>query len=371
MPRGDCTERAAQHLAVDPVEHFGRGLVQNRTVRCTTEMPRQQNQRGGKLMDRVRRQTERRALEQAKRVPWKRLAAAADEYTEWAVFSLWLRAVVEAAKSVPAVVVQEMKSKAPQLVGLIRSDVQAAVTNGSGAGAQIWHHVSQWTEVNVFASAKREGWLAAIQYFSSVTLRSMQAWSHWEQTDEQWRVATPKQFPTYSQWKREVAAVTRLSNPDGTAQHVLESTRGVSEAEWTSLLSGFSELISFSLWMELMLDMEPPEAGLVSKELAARYSGFKLRDSAIGSKETVRSLNEWAIEHALGIASQEHVLAALSFHVTNHPAYYALRSYALHCHNVWPDECVAHPPSYVEWREAADSYFETYGSRDRIPRAQH
>ena len=174
--------------------------MQNRTVRCSTVMPRQQNQRGSKLMDRVRHQTERRALEQAKRVPWKRLAAAADEYTEWQVFSLWLRAVVEAAKCVPAMVVQEMELRAPQLLGRIRSDIEAAVTNGSGAGARIWQDVSQWADVNVFTTAKEEGWLDAVRYFSSMSLRSMQAWSHWEQTDEQWRVATPKQFPTYARW---------------------------------------------------------------------------------------------------------------------------------------------------------------------------
>ena len=359
MPHGDCTEQAPQHLAVDPIELFRLSLVQNRTVRCSFDMPRQQNQRGGKLMDRVRRQTERRALEQAKRVPWKRLAAAADEYTEWQVFSLWLRAAVEAAKSVPAMVVQEMEFRAPQLLGRILSDVGAAVTSGSGPGARAWQDVSQWVDVDVFGTVKREGWLEAVRYFSSMSLRSMEAWSLWEQTDEQWRVARPKQFPTYAQWQSEVEAVTRLSNPDDMAQNLLDCVRGVPEAEWDKLLTAFTDLIAFSLWMELVLDIEGPTSVLASNELGKRYGGFSLAGPASGSKEAVRSLNDWAIKHALGIASQERMLAALSFHVSHHPAYYALRSYALHCHNVWPDECVAHPPSYVEWREAADAYFET------------
>jgi hypothetical protein len=322
-------------------------------------MPSQQNQRGGKLKDRVRHQAECRALEEANRVPWKRLAAAVDEYTEWQVFLLWIRAVVEPAKSVPAMVVQEMESRAPQLLGRIRADVEAAVTNGSGAGTRIWQDVSQWAEVNVFITVKREGWLDAVRYFSAISLRSMKAWTHWEQTDVQWRVSPPKQFPTYAQWQREVAGVTRLSNPDGPAQHLLDSVRGVPEAEWSRLLSGFSDLIAFSLWMELVLDMEGPTSQLACKELAKRYGGFSLPGSAIGSKEAVRSLNDWVIEHALGIASREHMLAALSFHVSRHPAYYALRSYALRCHDVWPDEYADHPPSFAEWREAANAYFET------------
>ena len=111
--------------------------------------------------------------------------------------------------------------------------------------------------------------------------------------------------------------------------------------------------------MELVLDMDGPDSALASTELAKRYGGFSLAGAASGSKEAVRSLNDWAIEHALGIAGQDHRLAALSFHVSHHPAYYALRSYALHCHDIWPDECSHHPPSFAEWREAADAYFET------------
>ena len=121
---------------------------------------------------------------------------------------------------------------------------------------------------------------------------------------------------------------------------------------------GFSDLMAFSLWMELVLDIEGPTSVLVSKELADRYSGFSLAARHSRSKEAVRALNEWALEHALAIAGQEQMLAALSFHVSHHPAYPAMRSYALHCHDVWPDECPDHLPSFVEWREAADAYFE-------------
>jgi len=51
-------------------------------------MTMQRSQRGGSLIIRVQQQTERRALEQARRVPWKRLAEAAEEYTDWQVFTL-------------------------------------------------------------------------------------------------------------------------------------------------------------------------------------------------------------------------------------------------------------------------------------------
>jgi hypothetical protein len=117
-------------------------------------------------------------------------------------------------------------------------------------------------------------------------------------------------------------------------------------------------LDAFSLWMELVLDLEGPNSELASRELARSYSGFNYPGPEIGPKEAVRSLNDWAIEHALGIAKREHLLAALSFHVRHDPAYCAIRSYALHCHDVWPDRCSDHPPTFAEWREAADEYFK-------------
>ena len=317
-----------------------------------------ENQRGGKLIERVRHQTELRDLKQAKRVTWKCLAAAADEYTDWQVFGLWVRAVVDAARSVPGMVAREMESRTPGLLGLIHPDVDAAVKEGSDPGARIWQDVSLWAEVNVFSAAKQAGWLDAIRYFSSMSLRSMQAWSYWENIDKQWRQAMPKQFPSYTQWQCEVAAVARLSNPESKAQQVLDSVWEVSEAEWSQMLSRFTDLMAFSMWMELVLDIEGPTAEIASVELAERYCGFSFSRSTQGSKEVVRALNGWALKHELAIAGQERMVAALSFHVSHHPAYPAMRRYALHCHDVWPDERPRCLPTFVEWREAADAYFE-------------
>jgi hypothetical protein len=110
--------------------------------------------------------------------------------------------------------------------------------------------------------------------------------------------------------------------------------------------------------MELVLDIEGPASGLASKELGERYVGFSLPGAAIGSKDAVRALNDWVLAHGLAIADQEKLLAALSFHVSHHPAYHAMRRYTLHCHNVWPDEYSDHLPAFEEWRKAADAYFE-------------
>jgi hypothetical protein len=294
----------------------------------------------------------------AKRVTWQRLAAAADEYTEWQVFGLWLRAVVEVAGGVPVTVTQEMESRTPQLLGRIRGDIEAAVRNGDSPGARIWSDVNQWAEINAFRTAKRDGWLEAAEYFSAMSLVSMKAWSYWEHIAKQWSAAKPKQLPSYPQWKSAVASVTRLSNPDSEAQQVLDAIRGVSEGEWNELLRGFSDLIVFCLWMELVLDIDGPTSAVLSKELVARYRGFALPRANENSKECVRALNDWALKNTLGIAGQTELLGALSFQVRHQPQYPAMRCYSIHCHDIWSDKDRGSLPSFNDWRDAGSEYCE-------------
>ena len=167
-----------------------------------------------------------------------------------------------------------------------------------------------------------------------------------------------KQFPDYARWQNEVAALTRLSNPDSPAQQVLNAVRALPEAEWNKHLCGFSDLIAFSLWMELVLDIEGPTSGLVSKELAERYGGFSLPGALSDPRKLFAHLTSGYSSMDSQIAEQENLLAALSFHVSHHPAYPAMRRYALHCHDAWLNEYSGHLPSFEEWREAADAYFE-------------
>ena len=258
------------------------------------------NQRGSSLIDQVRHQTELRALEQARRVTWRRLAAVADEYTEWQVFGLWVRAVVEATGSIPAMVAQEMESRTPLLLAGIAPDLDAAVRNGGGPGARTWEDVSRWTEMNFFIAAKQAGWLDAVRYFSSMSLSSMQAWSHWENVDKEWRGTAPMQFPSYPQWRSDVAAVARLANPDSTAQQVLDAVRSVSEAEWRNLLQGFSGLMTFSLcgwnWCSTSRDQplgsfpriwQGSTADSVSRA-ARRFQGSRARPKRVGHRAFTR-----------------------------------------------------------------------------------
>ena len=320
----------------------------------------------GTLIARVRFQNERRAWLQARRAPWKTLAAAAEEYTDWQVFTLWLRAVIAAARCIPADVEQELESRSPLLLSHIRAVVEPTAIDAEGPGMQVWQAVGEWAEMNSFLVPKREGWLDAVRYFSAASLQYARAWSYWESIDKRWRAAPPAEFPTYAQWQSGVTAVTTLSDGNSDAQRALETVRSLPESEWCSELATFSELIAFSLWMELTLDVEGHGSDFVARELAQRYSGFSL-PSSLESKEAVRALHAWVVEHRLPKGNQKELLRALRFHVRHHPAYPALRSYAQKCHAAWPNEHPARLPPYEEWREAANGYFEALGGSQKVP----
>jgi hypothetical protein len=307
---------------------------------------------------RIRNATARRALLEAKRVPWPHLATAAEEYTEWHVFTLWARAIVDAADAIPAAVRTEIESRAPGAYKSLHPKVKSAIDRGDRPGILVWEDITCWAEMNVFLSAKRQGWLDAVRYFSAMSLRAMQAWSHWERIDAMWRRSPPRQFPTPQEWERDVKSVTLLSTTDSEAQRALDVVQGLSELNWHKLLAGFSRLNAFSQWMELMLDAQGRGADLVLRELVNIYPGFRLAGREMTPKEAVHSLESWVLSNVVHEVRSSDVRAALRFHLRYHPENAAIRRYAQFCRRKWADGMPKHSPTFENWKEAADSYSE-------------
>jgi hypothetical protein len=140
-------------------------------------------------------------------VSWRIMVEAADRYTDWQVFTLWLRAVLDASEALPAKVTVEIQKRSPSLMPRIAPHFREDV---SALGSRIWEEATQWAEANVFADAKREGWLNAIRYFSAKSLLSVKAWSYWEEVGRKWQTAPPRVLPNYEQWRASVSSVRRL-----------------------------------------------------------------------------------------------------------------------------------------------------------------
>ena len=309
-------------------------------------------------MARVRDLAEQRALEQAKRVPWPRLAKAADEYTKWDVFTLWVRATVDAANAVPSAVRAEIELRAPGVFRAVHPRVKSAIIRGDRPGAMAWEDISRWAEMNVFLSAKREGWLDAVRHFSARSLRSMKAWSHWEHMDILWRRSAPRQLPAHQEWDDMVASVTRLSNPGSAAQLALDAVHRLGEPDWTELRAGFFRLNTFCQWMNLMLAVEGRKSRRLSRELLNRYPGFNIARGSMAPVDDVRCLKSWVLSHDLPGAAGAGASAALRFHLRHHPEYAAIRSYAQFCRDIWANGSLKELPAFDEWKQGADGYSE-------------
>ena len=105
-------------------------------------------------------------------------------------------AVVEAAGNIPAMVASEMESRTPQLLGRIRPAVEAAVKNGTARLPRFGTMPAAGRRPTSLSVRARAGWLEAVRCSSSMSPRSMKAWSHWEDIDRQWRAAAPQHFQT-------------------------------------------------------------------------------------------------------------------------------------------------------------------------------
>lgn len=293
-------------------------------------------------------------MDEAKKVPSRLLANAANEYTEWQVFALWLRAVLDIWEELPAEVANELETRSPALLSQIESQLG---TLERPRGSAAWEAVIAWAESNVFAEAKRERWLNAIRYFSSRSLPSVKAWSYWESMHREWQDEKPESLPTYQEWAHATLAVGRLSNPESDAQKVLDSISQMSEARLQMMSDAFAELTALCLWIETVLGTEQMGTALVARELKVRHPGFDvsiIQSSAVA----ISAFVQWVIANEAPFAGSQPPLSVLAYYTKSHPAYLARRNYAAHCRTAWKGVRFDHLPSFQEWKDAADEYFE-------------
>ena len=307
---------------------------------------------------RIRSATWRRAKEQAKRIPWPSLAKAADQYTEWQVFALWVRATADGSHSIPAEVQFEIERRAPAAFRTLQAKVKSAITLRARPGTVVWEEVICWAEMNVFLAAKRGRWLDPLRYFSAMSLHSMKAWSCWEQVEVEWRSSPPRQLPTLPEWRRMVASVTRFSNAESAAQHAFDVMRDFRKSDWDTLLTNFIHLTAFCQWVELMMDAQKTVSHPLSRELFNRHPGFSLPRCGMAPKEAARCLQNWVLKYEFPAARPARVLAALRFWLRHHAEYAAVRNYAAFCRMAWVDTPQKRFPTFEEWKNAADSYSE-------------
>jgi hypothetical protein len=300
-------------------------------------------------------------LNRSRFVSLPRLERAIGEYDQWQTFQLWLRAVVDAARSIPPVVGQEIERRIPEFLKEFQAEMRDAMEKDRPGGA-LWNLVGAWTNATTFLQPKSEDWMEALIFFASRNMVYIKAWSLWDRVNLEWRTNPPTEWPSYEQWQQDVAAVTRLSNPESEHQFVLNAMLSVPVAEWERLLFGFLEMTVFAVWMELILHMEGSQSKLVSEEISKRYPEFRFGGSGLSPSEAVREFLTWTIDHQIGVQNED-LVRALNWHIQNGPETDFMENYASDCHTAWLKEYPTRLPGFEEWRKDAANQSSSSGRR--------
>lgn len=138
-----------------------------------------------------------RAKRQLSRVSSPRFENAQREYIKWEAFSLWVRAIADAEKGLPAGVVRALRQRCPSLLlqGRTRPKILPKI---------LPLHVLEWIHNHVFSVAKRQGWLDALVFYAVRDPRSQRTWAYWGHCEHDWKRKRPCSYPTFKQWVRAI-----------------------------------------------------------------------------------------------------------------------------------------------------------------------
>jgi hypothetical protein len=296
----------------------------------------------------IRLDRKQRALQDALLIPWRELAASADEYVEWHAFVLWVRTIVEATADVPDGIRSELRARCPGFLD----------GHQSAKDQPIWKLLQEWLAAERFADAKAGGWFDAITYYAYKDLHVEQAWSLWERARADWRRTPPTHWPTFDQWRLQVAATYTLTQGGTEKARAVAAMENVDRSRLQSAVNDVMERRAVVLWADCLSKADQPIDPIVFAEIE------KCCPSAI---EVVSAAAAWRaptlsrlIRHIesewIGTARREGWHAALRYHVSNHPRYQRLLHYRQRCHDEWLRVRPILFPSFHAWLASADAY---------------
>ena len=158
------------------------------------QQPKRKKQQTKQTFASAYQQYQKIAQGEARRVPWPQLMEFVEDSLRWEEFNLWIRAVVSAANGVPPVVEQELESRIPGFLARVREELESA----DEVGERAWNLVGAWIATHVLLQPKVEGWLNAVNFYSSRTMTYMKIWEHWERMTLEWRANPPADWPPTS-----------------------------------------------------------------------------------------------------------------------------------------------------------------------------
>jgi hypothetical protein len=210
----------------------------------------------------VRLDSKDRAVQNSLLVPWRELAATADEYVQWHALILWVRTIMETAGCSPDAMQSELRARCPGLVD----------GNDSADRQPIWKRLEEWIATEHFAPARVGGWFDAMMYYAYKDLRIEQAWALWERSKADWSRSKPAEWPTLDQWNLQILGTYTVAPGMTEKARVVAAMENVDRARLESVVVDLVERRAAVLWADCVSKPDQPIDPAVAAEIGKALS---------------------------------------------------------------------------------------------------
>ena len=300
----------------------------------------------------------KRAEEQAKRIPWRGLLQARNEYVEAECFVFWLRSIEESAGYLPDRVWKTIEDQYPVFLD---DDIPYLERHGD---AWVWKRLDRWILNNIWGEVRREGWMDAVLYYAAPDRRSLRAEAYWLQCVKAWKRTKPRGYPPFLQWRRAAFKCSELGIVRPQLRQMLQPADHISADRFTEAVDSYVDWEEFAAWARTGLEQRPEIPQLIEKELRQRCPGFLERDAPLRamdppdqSRAGLRLL-DWIITHFFSDPKREGWLGVIRHYIKLHPHWIRMMRYSSRWQRDWREGNIKGYPTFEEWCQAIDNYTE-------------
>ena len=302
--------------------------------------------------------SKRLAEKQAKRIPWRLLHQATNEFVLSACFVLWLRSIEEAAGYLPDRVWKAIRREYPVFLD---DNLPYLEKHGD---AQVWKRLEDWIFENIFRDALHDGWMDAIVYYAVPDLRYLRALAYYRQCRMEWKRHRPHAHPSFRQWRRAAFKSCEIPALRPGLLQILRSASKVNAERVTEAVERYVDWQEFAFWAATGLEGLPEIPRSVREQLRRRCPGFLEYDAPLrqtdspDERRSMSRLLDWIIAHFFRDAKRQGWFSAIDYYASLHPHWIRVTQYSSRWKHEWDNGRIKIYPSLEEWCRAIDDYVE-------------
>jgi hypothetical protein len=312
-----------------------------------------------KSVNRLQRFARERADDEARRIPWRRLHEARNQYIDWQEFYLWVRSILEVEDRVPGWLIEILNARCPGFI-----EAERALTPKAVKSRPLHFRLEDWIDDHIFAFAKEEGWFNAITYYAVRGPRYQRAEVCWSECVEKWKKAKPIDYPSFEEWRGEAVQCDETAHLVASERKARSSSKRVNPTRLAEAVARYIDWEAFAYWVLPALERGSRLPVDAVSELERRCPGFldgnvkaRKQDSRSASQDWQR-LMLYIGDHFFQDAQTEGWFEAVLIQVRSHPRAIRTMEFADHCSEIWGSELPSPYPSFEDWRRDADSYVD-------------